>query len=380
MITNNIHSEDRVTFDVIKQSDYQVYLNTDKYVNTIKTIDIYNQNIINTDAFDNNTQWEEFIIILNKNKVEPLFSKHAHIKKINNVKFKCLKCLREFKSYSFNPNNIKCKCSQNRSSYEDEICKWLYDYSIKLECNKVFKKDKRKFEIDIYCSQLRFGIDFHGLYWHSLKFAKQNYHYTKWDYFSERNIYFCQIFEHWWKNKSFVVKNIIMNELFGKIFSGEATFDIVGKSQYFELSSLYALDIPSDYDTVCLIKNNNKDIGAFLFNLFDNGKIEIGNFFSCSEYHFSSFFPFIIAFLKKETNCKSIYIKLNLMYHNYLKYSIYSTYKIRITKPNRYFILLKEGIKKANIVPLEGEIKSTLDSDSSSNYIHDAGNAYIRLI
>ena len=40
------------------------------------------------------------------------------------------------------------------------------------------------YEIDIYLPELKLGIEFNGLYWHSEKFKSKNYHFNKWNYFN----------------------------------------------------------------------------------------------------------------------------------------------------------------------------------------------------
>lgn len=64
------------------------------------------------------------------------------------------------------------------------------------------------------------------------------------------------------------------------------------------------------------------------------------------------------------------------MYHNYKRYYEYSSYPVRITKPNSYFLDFGKGIKNSYIVP----INEYMMSDQCTNYIYDAGNAFLRLL
>ena len=68
-------------------------------------------------------------------------------------------------------------------------------------------------EIDIYLPELKIGFEFNGLYWHSEKFKKKNYHLDKTNYFKERGIRIIHIWEDDWIFKQNIVKSQINNLL-----------------------------------------------------------------------------------------------------------------------------------------------------------------------
>ena len=70
-------------------------------------------------------------------------------------------------------------------------------------------------EIDIYMPDIKLGIEFNGLYWHSEKFRKKNYHLAKKVHFEEKEIRIFNVWEDDWILKCEIVKSQIKN-LLGK--------------------------------------------------------------------------------------------------------------------------------------------------------------------
>ncbi|MBD3405045.1 MAG: hypothetical protein GF411_02780 [Candidatus Lokiarchaeota archaeon] len=73
------------------------------------------------------------------------------------------------------------------------------------------------YELDIYVPQKKFGIEVHGIFWHSYDHIEtkeeKECHSFKADLCSDRNIRSVQIFEHEWIEKQDVVKSIIRAKL-----------------------------------------------------------------------------------------------------------------------------------------------------------------------
>jgi hypothetical protein len=84
-------------------------------------------------------------------------------------------------------------------------------YTGKIESN--VKKIINPYEIDIFIPELKIGIEFNGLYWHSDKFKDKNYHYDKHKKCKELDIDLFQIWEDDWIYKTEIIKSIILNKL-----------------------------------------------------------------------------------------------------------------------------------------------------------------------
>lgn len=78
------------------------------------------------------------------------------------------------------------------------------------------EKNHRKFgkEIDIYIPELKIGIEFNGLYWHSEKAGwNKNDHYEKYVFLKNKGIELITIWEDYWKFKPLIIKSILSNKL-----------------------------------------------------------------------------------------------------------------------------------------------------------------------
>lgn len=98
---------------------------------------------------------------------------------------------------------------ENRSIKEKEIFELitnLCDYT-------VIKSYKDQFEIDIYLPDLKIGFEFNGVYWHSDKFLKKDYHLNKTNHFKNKGIQIFHIWEDDWNQKNDIILSMIKNKL-----------------------------------------------------------------------------------------------------------------------------------------------------------------------
>lgn len=96
----------------------------------------------------------------------------------------------------------------------------IYNYIKSLYFNDIILNDRGALdglELDIYLSDLRIGIEYHGLYWHSYDsketLDERNKHHHKFLKSLKHNIKLFQFFEHEWLCKSSIVKSILLNKL-----------------------------------------------------------------------------------------------------------------------------------------------------------------------
>ena len=147
-------------------------------------------------------------------------------------------------------NNHKCpKCSRSdrsTSKNEDEIYSLIKKYYNNSEqSNRIILKGK---EIDIYIPELKIGIEYNGLYWHSDLYYNNNYHLNKLKITEKKGIKLVQIFGDEWLYKQDIVKSRLLN--------------IIGKTP----SKIYARK--------CTIKEvSSKDCSSFLDQNHIQGKL-----------------------------------------------------------------------------------------------------------
>lgn len=109
---------------------------------------------------------------------------------------------------SYHLNGCGCqKCGMSVSNQEIEI------YNFCKTISKTAEQSNRSviypYEIDIYIPDLKIGIEYNGLYWHSNAVINKNYHLKKLELAKSKGIKLIQIFEdEYINNKELVLKKI----------------------------------------------------------------------------------------------------------------------------------------------------------------------------
>lgn len=138
------------------------------------------------------------------------------------LKFFCKKCNNNFEilTYQFyyrvtNNISICTNCfpiSESSSIKQIDIYNFIKEnYNGEIILNT--KDYINPYEIDIYLPELKLGFEFNGLYWHSEKFKKEEYHLIKKQLAEENNINLFTIWEDDWVIKKEICKSYILNKL-----------------------------------------------------------------------------------------------------------------------------------------------------------------------
>lgn len=106
----------------------------------------------------------------------------------------------------------QCACS----SLQQNVYKFISG-----EINQDVRIDDRSeispFEIDIFVPESKFGVELHGIYWHSYNHLEttreKERHSHKCDLCADKGVYLLQIFENEWRDKQDIVKSIIRSKL-----------------------------------------------------------------------------------------------------------------------------------------------------------------------
>lgn len=89
--------------------------------------------------------------------------------------------------------------------------KELYLFTKSIYDGEIIQSYRDGLEIDIYLPELKIGLEFNGLYWHSEFNKDKNYHIDKTKYFEDRGIRIIHIWEDDWTLNREIVKSQIMN-------------------------------------------------------------------------------------------------------------------------------------------------------------------------
>jgi hypothetical protein len=157
-------------------------------------------------------KWGRFVTGLNNKKLTPLFDVNYYSDVINKTfKYHCSECNIDFITEKVKLQKINCPHKNFRSEPEKYIQSFIKCIGFEFVQSNVRPGDK--YEIDVFIPAMKFGIEYHGLYWHSDVQQNRRYHSFKYHYFAKKGIYLMQIFEDEWLNKPECVKDHIRRRL-----------------------------------------------------------------------------------------------------------------------------------------------------------------------
>lgn len=117
------------------------------------------------------------------------------------------------KSYRYFSRSKECpECVRETcgSADEKQIKDFLESYNLEVVQGKKILNGK---DIDLYVPAKKFGIEFHGLYWHSMEDKNKWDHYEKYLLAKEKGIKLLQFWEDEWRDKTEIVKSVVLNKL-----------------------------------------------------------------------------------------------------------------------------------------------------------------------
>ena len=151
--------------------------------------------------------------------VEPLFDYNNFNSILDRLSWKCLECGKEFQDNLISGKTPRCpSChppmSTGTSQLEQELQDFLESH-IAIERNRMFIKDDKRYELDVYMPSKNIGVEFNGLWWHSELAGKdRGYHLEKSEWFEQNfGMQVIHVFENEWLAKRDIVESILLNKL-----------------------------------------------------------------------------------------------------------------------------------------------------------------------
>jgi len=126
---------------------------------------------------------------------------------------RCLKCGNEF-TMNVLTNGIICReCTPKIAGFSKEE-KEVLDYIKEIYKGKILENDRSLgVEIDIYLPEIKLGIEYNGLYWHSSVHKDKNFHLNKTETCEKNNVQLIHIFANEWLEKKEIVKSILRSKM-----------------------------------------------------------------------------------------------------------------------------------------------------------------------
>ena len=162
--------------------------------------------------------FEEIIAACKIKNYEPFFEYKTYENMNQLLSFRCLKHNFIFETkftiiVNF-PDFMQCpKCKyENDSKGQREICEFIQlNYREDILINSKEAIGPR--EIDVFLPDKKFGVEYHGLFWHSSKYKKKDYHLKKFLSCQEKGIKLFQFYEDEWRDKKDICKSMISNSI-----------------------------------------------------------------------------------------------------------------------------------------------------------------------
>lgn len=157
--------------------------------------------------------------IFSNRDITPLFSREDLTRFDNKTEYKwqCNRCnftfLQRFSTTRRRPFCTKCDSVHIGSVGEKEVAEYVAELGFNLITNHRFTHNGVSRELDIFVPELNIGIEFNGVYWHSDRIRKKDYHLEKMNFFSEQGITILFVWENDWKLKKQLIKDRIAHKL-----------------------------------------------------------------------------------------------------------------------------------------------------------------------
>lgn len=108
-------------------------------------------------------------------------------------------------------------CGTADPKWERDLAAYIEGFGLRVERSAPVLGGKH---IDIYVPERKFGVELHGLKWHTTQYRAVDYHRTKWEAAEAEGIQLLQVFEDEWVNRLDVVRARIAAMLgFGEKFA-----------------------------------------------------------------------------------------------------------------------------------------------------------------
>lgn len=283
---------------------------------------------------------------------------------------KIRKCLKE--------ENIEIRNGVNSSTLELKICKILD------ECNISYIRNTRKIifpcELDIYIESHNIAIEINGVYFHSNKFLKKDYHENKRILCEQQGIRLIQLFEDDITNKFEIVESIIKTQLTKSTYLHARNCSIIHnipieiRKQF--LNKYHIQGFTKSSSSIGLT-HKNELVALMLFEgnvltRFATSQKVLGGF---SKLLKNSSFDKIISFVDLSLFTGETYLKCGFYIDKYIK----PDYKYIINNKRVHkFNFRKSCFNKKGFIFEPGLTETQLAEKNNINKIYDAGK--LRLI
>lgn len=268
----------------------------------------------------------------------------------------------------------------NESKSQNEVQEFVESLGI----NTIKNYRELGFEIDIFLPEYNIGIEYNGLYWHSIYSGKKNknYHKNKYEQCRKNGIRLIQIFDDEWQNKKEILKsklkNILNKSNNEKIYARKCIIKEINDSKilYNFYNKNHIQGQAYGDINIGLYYNNNlvasmSFITGKLYRKKENKLFELNRYTTDNNYNIVGGAGKLLKYFIRNYNPQNIYSFADLRYTNFDN-NLYEKLGFKLDKimpPNYYYTknykkrLTKYSFAKKNLKKRFPEIYSDIKSE-----------------
>ena len=159
----------------------------------------------------------EIIELCKKKQYEILFKEEDYKNNKQLLPFKCIKHPEQCFNSSIGAMHNIHQCPKCQDVYSSKQEQEIFDFIVSLSVPEtdIIRRDRKTIgmEMDIFIPKINFGVEHHGLYYHTDEFKEKELHFKKFLFSKEKNIHLFQIYGDEWAEKQEICKSMLRSRL-----------------------------------------------------------------------------------------------------------------------------------------------------------------------
>lgn len=150
------------------------------------------------------------------------------------------------------------------SKEENEVRLFIQN-ELGLKCTKKYFGGENPCEIDVMVEDLKIGIEYHGIHWHSDACRENDYHYNKMITSNNHGYRLIQIFSNEWKDRKYQVKSFLrsaLNKNERTIYARKCTIEMLSRKESKEFFDQYHILGRGNYKYSIGLKHQGELVAA----------------------------------------------------------------------------------------------------------------------
>jgi hypothetical protein len=322
--------------------------------------------------------YSRFIQMIRENfELDALISKEEYIGVQSRpfVNFSCVVCGHQFKKifdYASLPRCLVCHPSDVSYKSKEELS--VFEFIKNLNLAHVAISGDRSvlnpYEIDIFIPEMKIGIEYCGLYWHSdISGGKSwNYHHRKFEAANKKDIQLLTIYSDEWLYKKSIVENLIKSKLGindSTTFARKCTVVKLNRNDAIQFYDQYHLiGAPTKLPVNFGLLFDNKIVAVMSFSPANKDEYELVRFATAGRVVGGA--SKLLTHFKRQYSPRTITSFSDNRYSNGGLYKTLGFFQCGTVPPMQYYVhkhqlrIHKRGLSKNKMMKIDPTINKTL--------------------